>query len=703
MVQSLLLLSFVTENEVSLNDRTTYFDRAVSVAFEFCMHLDQTNNPNISLEDKFMYKVLFWHLFIQDRLLSLGFTRNHRIKFAQCTVPMLTKKELSIVCFQGQDALGSEDDLVVEYYLCMIKHAELISEIATQQALAAKMASRGEDFHTVFNHIDNLVTSWYHSLPTRALTDNETHNNFHFHLSRLYYCHLKSTTCLSALSFCTLLIRKQVANGTRSMNPNLLKFDTTLHFDTAYSMCLDIIDSIDVLTGLGVVLQFSFHTVQIILSAGILMTMFTYHKDPAVRVTATENVEKAIKFAKYVRGLNLNMSASVWISVSLYFFEQVYPNEQKRIQFVRECNHSEFIEVLMRLDLQKMGPDAPFDDHFQTALSKQIGPFIKPIFNIDPYTNPITTMEEYRQSIVFRPEQSFLELAKVFSMQLGTMIPFVDVSFQYSRFLPQVKPSKINTPHAQPHADVLSTFGPAGLPGNESNVPLPGGPSWLSNNGAPPPVILESSSNSNIPNFSLSGGSSVSILPQADVPVLSGSAPKASSPSNAVKTRPDFNNNGSNNNPLQSQSSSSSNFSSQLQDPSNESIYRVNQVPMIPSQNNVSNSTDGYQQQQIPPPGPSQQQQFMPQQGYPVYPPAPQQQPPMQQQYYMQQQQQPQQQQTTQMGYVPYQQPNSQGMMTDPQQQPVSMPISQQGGTLSQYPMQNLGQPDQDVQYYPKH
>ncbi|GMG34033.1 unnamed protein product [Ambrosiozyma monospora] len=691
MVQSLLLLSFVTANEVSLNDRTTYFDKAVSVSFEFCMHLDQTNNPNISLEDKFMYKVLFWHLFIQDRLLSLGFTRNHRIKFSQCTVPMLTKEELAIVCFQGQEALGGEDDLVIEYYLCMIKHAELISEIATQQTLAAKMASRGENPSTIFNHMDNLITSWYQSLPAVALADNETHTNFHFHLFRLYYCHLKSATCLSVLSFYTMLIRKQVTTGSRSMNPNLLKFNNNLYFDTAYSMCLDIIESVDVLIDLGIVLQFSLHIVQIILGAGILMTMFTYHKDSAVRVTATNNVEKVLKFAKYIRGLNLNTSASVWVSVSLYFFEKVYPNEEKRIQFVRECNHSEFIEVLLRLDLQKLGANAPFDDSFQMALSNEIGPFIKPIFDIDPCTNPITTLEEYQQSIVFRPEQSLMEVSKVFSMQLGTMIPFEDVSFQYSRFLPQVKLSKLNTPHAQPHADVLSNFGNGSLSGNEANVSLVNEPVWPSNNVELPPVILESSSDSNIPTFSLSGGSSIPIIPPAEVPVLNGPPPKASSSPTAVKTGSYFNSSSGNNNPLQSHSSSSSNFSSQLSR-DNESLYRINQVPMMPGQNNGPAPTDTYQQP------PQQQQQFIPQQSYPVYSPPQQQQLP--QQYYMQQQQQlP---QTAQMGYMPFQQPNSQGMMTDPQQQSVSMPVSQQG-PFPQYPTQTLGQSDQDVQYYPKH
>ncbi|GMG56508.1 unnamed protein product [Ambrosiozyma monospora] len=182
LVQSLLILSFLSTDTITFPEKMMYFNRAITVCLQSSMHLDQTNNPRLTVEEKHVFKVLFWNLFSLDRIYCLGFNRAPKINIDECSVQMLSKNDLralipntscSTASSQSQDdndrsenekILEADLDSVIEYYLSMSKYAELIREVTSQQEEAARLAASGKSFDHIYVHIGNLIDSFASSL-----------------------------------------------------------------------------------------------------------------------------------------------------------------------------------------------------------------------------------------------------------------------------------------------------------------------------------------------------------------------------------------------------------------------------------------------------------------------------------------------------------------------------------------------------------
>ncbi|GME81314.1 unnamed protein product [Ambrosiozyma monospora] len=482
LVQSLLTLSFLSTDTITFPQKMMYFNRAITICLQSSMHLDQSNNPHLTVDEKRTSKVLFWDLFALDRIYCLGFNRAPKINFDECTVQMLSKDDLrglipnpstssASSVSQSQDdndrtenekLIEADLDSVLEYYLSMCKYAELVREVTRQQEQAAKLAVSGKSFDHIYVHIGNLIDSFNSSLTVdiniKLDSDEEEEENagkmpemnFSLLMFGILANMLKSSAFINGLIFRMLIMSKQLYDHSQQLQkqphikPPFMDFgDNSFYYNAIFESCVTITRIAPSIIHYSDVMQFLPNFVYYGLSSGIALSCFLYHKNPVIQQGASKAMKRIDKFAKDFRDFKDQQVffSDPFVTVCLNFYENILPSETHLVKFIRECMHSDVFETLIGFNLESMGLDALFGKDVQLSILKEIGPFTSPIYNVNSFGSSLSGLdsmvgnkENYMKSLLFGKSQSFMELTQFFTMPLATMIPFDDAGVQYKQF-----------------------------------------------------------------------------------------------------------------------------------------------------------------------------------------------------------------------------------------------------------------------------
>ncbi|GMG60243.1 unnamed protein product [Ambrosiozyma monospora] len=347
----------------------------------------------------------------------------------------------------------------------MSKYAELIREVTSQQEEAARLAASGKSFDHIYVHIGNLIDSFASSLTVdinisldsdeerKEHPDKMSEMNISLLLFGILANMLKSSAFINGINFRMLAMSKQLYEQSQQPQqeqphnkPAFMDFgDSSFYYNAIVESCMTITRLAPSILQYSEVMQFLPNFIHYVLSSGIVLSCFLYHKTPVIQQSATKAMKRICDFVKDFKCFKVQQVffSDPFVTICLHFYENILPSETNLVKFVRDCMHSDVFESLIGLDLESLGADAPFGKDVQSSILKEIGPFRSPIYNVNScgssssssgLNSMLGNKEKFMQSLLFGKGQDFMELTKFFTMPLATMIPFEKAATHYKPF-----------------------------------------------------------------------------------------------------------------------------------------------------------------------------------------------------------------------------------------------------------------------------
>lgn len=192
IVQTVILIGSYWEGPEDVTRNSFYWTRVgVGLAQGFGFHRDVSFSPNLSTQEKKIWRRIWWCLFEKDRNVAIAFGRPPTIDLADCDVRMLSMEDF--------DENDPEADLVSPYplnethalyFIHLVKLAEITGIIIKYQyTVKAELIKRVSKF-SIIQRCDMLMGIWFTNLPPQlqfSLTNSSKQNFYGCLLNAQYY------------------------------------------------------------------------------------------------------------------------------------------------------------------------------------------------------------------------------------------------------------------------------------------------------------------------------------------------------------------------------------------------------------------------------------------------------------------------------------------------------------------------------------
>ncbi|ODV91034.1 hypothetical protein CANCADRAFT_26504, partial [Tortispora caseinolytica NRRL Y-17796] len=163
IVQSLGVLGWWFEGPEDIIKNSAYWTRvAILVAQGMGMHRNNDDNPHLSLQEKRMWKRIWWSLFYRDRNIAVALGRPLVINTQDMDVKMITEDDF-IEDEPDRPSLYPIDVHRIRYFIHSLKLSEIMGIILTQQYTASAQ-SKSIDVKSVA-YSDVALSIWRKNLP----------------------------------------------------------------------------------------------------------------------------------------------------------------------------------------------------------------------------------------------------------------------------------------------------------------------------------------------------------------------------------------------------------------------------------------------------------------------------------------------------------------------------------------------------------
>ncbi|GMF05994.1 unnamed protein product [Ambrosiozyma monospora] len=152
MVQSLIIFCLAGA-QIDHKGPTYYSNLAVSRAYEYGFHRDQSKNPFLTVYEKKMYKILYSFLCVRECAYSLCFGRPTMIKSEDADVIPITREDF---IFDGVDEATDE---YFEFTVQCIKLANLIRKIVSNQTEINALCAAEKAYEHLVKQNDKMIIS----------------------------------------------------------------------------------------------------------------------------------------------------------------------------------------------------------------------------------------------------------------------------------------------------------------------------------------------------------------------------------------------------------------------------------------------------------------------------------------------------------------------------------------------------------------
>ncbi|ODV82640.1 hypothetical protein CANARDRAFT_123100 [[Candida] arabinofermentans NRRL YB-2248] len=406
LVSSRLILLEDADSETSFETAEQAITSCISIAFNYSMNQDQTNSTRLSDSEKKHYKILFWSLFVRDRLFSLQSMKPYMINLETCSVPMLNEEDM----FDDPNADVAKRSRNYEWGITVIKFCELIGAIAEQQRSLNTMAARGQPYTAIVKHIDMTLNSFLSSLPpglTYTGTEQDTFECIALHLLYLFLEMVIVQTNLART--CSQLYK--IYHNQSNVSLHDIPQDSNEDWGKLFNMCHDVCKcatSLYETDRLGFLPQSMIF--QLYLSA-VRMLPHVYNVDESIAMATKQDL---IKFSEIFQSLKkLGSPARIWPHINLcqYMLDVILPDEKLLVPLLRthiRANEYEYV----------------------SSGDSKVSPLLRAIAAERPtiFRSPIINLESSSNASVFESD---------FIVQPGDTRRLADYnSAIYSRFLP---------------------------------------------------------------------------------------------------------------------------------------------------------------------------------------------------------------------------------------------------------------------------
>jgi hypothetical protein len=155
-VQSLILLGWYWEDPATVTKNVFYWNGvAVSIAHGFGMHRSAADS-DLSIQDKRLWKRIWWTLFTRDRSVAAALGRPCHIDMRDSDVEMITEEDFI-------EHNGEPNTTHIQFFLSYVKLSMVMDQIMDENY--STTAKRNA---AVFTQCNQALTDWLHSCPSEV-------------------------------------------------------------------------------------------------------------------------------------------------------------------------------------------------------------------------------------------------------------------------------------------------------------------------------------------------------------------------------------------------------------------------------------------------------------------------------------------------------------------------------------------------------